>query len=148
MLTKDRRPATTQVTDWRRPTGMPSMDARSRRSPAACTATPMSLRVNQAHTAARQATETITATRSLASKTMGAMCQERCQGNVATAVPMGVWPQSRGMRRLSTTRTWASPMVATVRMRRGERRKRRMTTNSAMAVRRTDATRPVASPTK
>ena len=148
MLTKDRTPATTQVTDWRRPTGMPSMEARSRRSPAACTATPMSLRVNQAHTAARQATETMTATRSSASKTMGAMCQERCQGNVTTALPMGVCPQMRGMRRLSTTRSWASPMVATVRMRRGERRKRRTTTNSTVAVRTTTATRPVARPAK
>ena len=33
MLTKERTPATTQVTDCRRPTGMPSMEARSRRSP-------------------------------------------------------------------------------------------------------------------
>ena len=68
MLTKERTPATTQVTDCRRPTGMPSMEARSRRSPAACTAIPTSLRVNQSDTAARQATETMTATRSLASK--------------------------------------------------------------------------------
>ena len=54
MLTKERTPATTQVTDCRRPTGMPSMEARSRRSPAACTAIPTSLRVNQSDTAARQ----------------------------------------------------------------------------------------------
>ena len=89
MLTKDRTPATTQVTDCRRPTGMPSMDARSRRSPTACTARPTSLRVNQSDTAARQASETMTATRSLASKTTGPTCQARCQGNVATAVAMG-----------------------------------------------------------
>ena len=91
MLTKDRTPATTQVTDCRRPTGMPSMEARSRRSPTACTASPTSLRVNQRDTAARQASETMTATRSSASKTTGPMCQAKCQGNVATvAVAMGV----------------------------------------------------------
>ena len=127
---------------------MPSMEARSRRSPAACTAIPMSLLVNQIDTAARQATETMTATRSLASKTTGAMRQLRCQGNVTTALEIGVWPQSRGMSRLSTTRSWESPMVATVRMRRGERRNRRTTMNSTVAVRTTEATRPVASPTK
>ena len=148
MLTKERTPATTQVTDWRRPTGMPSMEARSRRSPAACTATPMSLRVNQAHTAARETTETMTATRSLASKTIGAMCQWKSHGNVATAVEIGACPQMRGINRLSTTRTWARPMVATVRMRRGERRKRRITTNSAEKVSSTTATSPVARPTK
>ena len=71
MLTKDRTPATTQVTDCSRPTGMPSMEARSRRSPTACTAIPTSLRVNHTDTAARQATETMTATRLLASKTDG-----------------------------------------------------------------------------
>ncbi len=80
MLTKDSTPATTQVTDCRRPTGMPSMEARSRRSPTAWTAIPMSLRVNHRDTAARQATETMTATRSLASKTTGPTCQARCHG--------------------------------------------------------------------
>ena len=69
---------------------MPSMEARSRRSPAACTAIPMSLRVNQSDTAARQATETMTATRSLALKTIGATCQLTCQGKFTTAVAIGV----------------------------------------------------------
>ncbi len=148
METKESTPATTQVIDCRRPTGMPSMEARSRRSPAACTAMPMSLRVNQIHTPARQASDTTTATRSLASKTMGAMCQVKCQGKVTTALAMGVWPHRRGISRLRTTSSWESPMVATVRMRRGERRKRRTTRNSAIAVRSTDATRPVARPAK
>ena len=148
MLTKDRTPATTQVTDCRRPTGMPSMEARSRRSPTACTASPTSLRVNQRDTAARQATETMTATRSLASKTTGPTCQAKCQGKLATAVAMGAWPQIRGISRLRTTRSWDSPMVATVRISRGERRKRRTTRISTVAVRRSEATRPVASPRK
>ena len=148
MLTKDRTPATTQVTDCRRPTGMPSMEARSRRSPTAWVAIPMSLRVNHRDTAPRQATETMTATRSLASRTTGPTCQARCQGNVTTAVAMGTCPQMRGMSRLRTTRSWESPMVATVRMSRGERRKRRTTRISTVAVRRSDATRPVASPRK
>ncbi len=105
MLTKDRRPATTQVTDCRRPTGMPSMEARSRRSPTACTASPTSLRVNQRETAVRQATETMTATRSLAFRTTGPTCHANCQGKLATAVAMGCWPQSRGISRLTTTRS-------------------------------------------
>ncbi len=148
MLTKDRTPATTQVTDCRRPTGMPSMEARSRRSPTACTASPTSLRVNQRETAARQASETMTATRSLASRTTGPTCQANCQGKLATAVAMGAWPQIRGMSRLRTTRSWDRPMVATVRISRGERRKRRTTRISTVAVRRSEATRPVASPRK
>ncbi len=148
MLTKDSTPATTHVADCRRPTGMPSMEARSRRSPAAWTAMPTSVLVNQMETAASASTETMTATASSWSKTMGAMCQAKCHGNVTVALAIGVWPQIRGIRRLMTTRSWESPMVATVRMRRGERRKRRTTTISALAVRRTDATRPVANPRK
>ena len=148
MLTKESTPATTQVSDCRRPTGMPSMEARSRRSPVACTATPMSLRVNQSDTPARQATETMTATRSSALKVTGAMCQVTCHGKLTTAVAIGVWPQMRGMSRLSTTRNWESPMVATVRIRRAERRNRRTTTSSTIAVSRTAATSPVASPRK
>ncbi len=93
MLAKDRTPATTQVTDCRRPTGMPSMEARSRRSPTACTARPMSLRVNQRETPARQATDTMTATRWSAVKTTGPTCQARCQGNEIVAVAIGIWPQ-------------------------------------------------------
>ena len=90
MLTKDRRPATTQVSDCRRPTGMPSMEARSRRSPTAWTASPMSLRVNQSDTAARQATETMTATRSSALNTTGPTCHATCHGNDTVALAMGV----------------------------------------------------------
>ena len=90
MLTNERRPATTQVTDCSRPTGMPSMEARSRRSPTAWTASPMSLRVNQRDTAVRQATDTTTATRSSASKTTGPMCQAKCQGNETVALAIGV----------------------------------------------------------
>ena len=109
MLTKDRTPATTQVTDCRRPTGMPSMEARSRRSPTACTASPTSLRVNQMETAARQATETITATRWSALKTTGPTCQARCHGNDTVALAMGVWPQIRGIRRLSDDQELGQP---------------------------------------
>ena len=148
MLTNESTPATTQVADCRRPTGMPSMEARSRRSPAAWTAMPMSLLVNQSETAARQTTETMTATRSSWSKTMGGMCQAKCHGKVTVALAIGVWPQMRGMSRLITTRSWDRPMVATVRMRRGERRKRRTTRISTVAVRSTDATSPVARPRK
>ena len=148
MLTKERTPATTQVTDCSRPTGMPSIDARSRRSPAACTAIPTSLRVNQRETAARQPTETITATRWLALNTTGLRCQATCQGNVTTALEIGVWPQMRGMSRLTTTRSCDRPMVATVRISRGERRKRRTTRISRVAVSTTEATSPVARPTK
>ena len=90
MLPKDRRPATTQVSDCRRPTGMPSMEARSRRSPTAWTASPMSLRVNQSDTAARQATETMTPTRSSALKTTGPTCHATCHGNDTVALAMGV----------------------------------------------------------
>ena len=61
----------------------------------------------------------MTATRSSALKTTGPTCQVTCQGNVTVALAIGVWPQMRGMSRLSTTRSWESPMVATVRMRRG-----------------------------
>ena len=148
MLTKESRPATTQVTDCRRPTGMPSMEARSRRSPTACTASPTSVRVNQRDTAARQATETMTATRWSAVKTTGPTCQEACHGNDTVALAMGVWPQMRGISRLRTTRSWDNPMVATVRISRGERRKRRTTRSSTVAVRRREATRPVARPRK
>ena len=148
MLTNESVPATTHVIDCSRPTGMPSMEARSRRSPAACTAIPMSVRVNHSDTPARQATDTMTATRSLASKTTGAMCQVKCHGKFTTALAIGVWPQMRGISRLITTRNWDSPIVTTVRISRGDRRKRRMTRISTMAVRSTAATSPVASPTK
>ena len=148
MLTNDRTPATTQVKDCRRPTGMPSMAARSRRSPVARTAMPTPLRVNQKDTAARQPRETTTATRSSAVNTTGATCHVTCQGKFTTAVEIGVCPQMRGMSRLTTTRNWDSPMVATVRIRRGDRRKRRTTTISTAAVRITAATSPVASPRK
>jgi len=79
---------------------------------------------------------------------MGEMCQLNDHGNLTTAVEIGVSPQMRGMRRLSTTRNWESPMVATVRISRGERRNRRTTTNSAQNVRTTTATSPVNKPTK
>ncbi len=81
-------------------------------------------------------------------KTTGPTCQARCHGKDTVALAIGVWPQIRGIRRLRTTSSWDSPMVATVRMRRGERRKRRTTTISTVAVRRREATRPVASPRK
>ncbi len=148
MLTNERTPATTQVADCKRPTGMPSMEARSRRSPAACTAIPMSLRVNQIDTAARHTIETTTATRSLTSNTTGATRQLTCHGNVTAALAIGFWPQMRGISKLRTTRSWASPIVATVRTSRGERRNLRTTTISTVAVRRIEATRPVARPTK
>jgi hypothetical protein len=96
----------------------------------------------------RQATETMTATRSSALKTTGPTCHARCHGNETVALAMGVWPQIRGIRRLTTTSSWDSPMVATVRMSRGERRNRRTTTISTVAVRRREATRPVARPRK
>ena len=124
------------------------MAARSRRSPAACTAMPTSDRVNHADTAARLARDTTTATRSSALNTIGAMCQVWCQGNVITAVEIGVCPQMRGMSRLTTTRNCDRPMVATVRTSLGDRRKRRTTTNSAQKVSTTTATSPVSSPTK
>ena len=148
MLTNDNTPATTQVKDCKRPTGMPSMAARSRRSPVARTAMPTSLRVNQRDTAARHPRETTTATRSSAVKTTGATCHVACQGKFTTAVEMGVCPQMRGISRLTTTRNCDSPMVATVRIRRGDRRKRRTTTISTVAVRSTAATSPVANPRK
>ncbi len=90
----------------------------------------------------------MTATRWSAVKTTGPTCQATCHGKDTVALAMGVWPQMRGIRRLNTTRSWESPMVATVRIRRGERRKRRTTRISTVAVSRSEATRPVASPRK
>ncbi len=80
--------------------------------------------------------------------TMGERPRERCQGKCTLAVPMGVWPQRFGIRRLSTIRAWESPMVATVSISRGDRLKRRTTRISTAVVRTTTATSPVASPRK
>ena len=63
MLMNESSPATTQVTVWSRSTGMPSIAARSRRSPVARMAIPRSVRVNHTATPPRQASETTAAIR-------------------------------------------------------------------------------------
>ena len=61
---------------------MPSMAARSRRSPAACTAMPMSVLVNQSETPIRQADGDDDGDEVVEVNTTGAMCQEKCQGKL------------------------------------------------------------------
>ena len=51
----------------------------------------------------------MTATRSSAVKTTGPTCQARCHGKDTVALAMGVWPQMRGIRRLSDDQQLGQP---------------------------------------
>jgi hypothetical protein len=112
-----------------RRTGIPSRRARSFESAAACTATPMRLRVRKARSDSRMTGTATTATRWSPVKTIGPICSVPVRGDCTDS------KRSRSVNHVGNAicrapRSWATPRVATMRMRRGAVKNRRTTVAS------------------
>ena len=139
--TPDSPPASTHTIRDRCRTGTPRSRARSFESAAARTATPVSLRPkNQARAPSTTGVATRART-SLASKTSGPTVNDRWNGAVKPVMGLR-WAKARGSSTSAAPRIWATPTVATVRIRRGAVKKRRTTTASISAPDRRATTRP------
>jgi hypothetical protein len=147
--------ATIHTTICTRRTGMPSRLARSALSALARTAMPMSVNRKNAASAAMHSPTANMATMSLPPNTTGAISNSspngdgndvgadstsKTRGNASLA--------SDGSARPTPANSWASPSVATVRISRGARANRRMTTTSTSAPSPTATTSPSGSATK
>ena len=103
-----------------RRTGMPSRAARSARSADARTATPVSVNLSTDATTASSTGATTRAITSLASKTTPPS-STRSSNGVGSERTAGPSPHRSGRASAAKASTCDRPMVATVRMRRGER---------------------------
>ncbi len=147
MPTNDRRAASDHTTVCRRLTGTPSRLARSAFSALARMATPMLVNRSRAATPSRASGATMRATRWSDEKTMGSMVKWKVSGKWTWLVA-GRLSQMSGMNTAPSDRSWARPRVATVRMRRGERKNRRMMASSTRAPTSRAPTIPMASERK
>ena len=125
-------------------TGMPSVAARSERSALARTAMPISLRRRKSPSPTSTAITTSTEITSSEWNNWVPTLNSRCQGNSMVLSPMICWPQIFGIRSAPTRKSCEMPMVATVRTRREDLKKRRMRRNSTSAPMITAPTRPMA----
>ena len=139
----DSSPAMAHTMVDRRRTGMPSTSARSAFSDAARTATPSDVRVRN-HASAPATTGTmITMTTWFPVNSTGSSVKLDDSGVRNEFVTSGC-PNSDGRPASTPPRIWARPMVASVRMRRGAQKNRRMTTRSTSAPVAAAATAPSA----
>ncbi len=139
-------PATDHTSVCSRATGTPSRAARSALSALARMAVPAALRRRKAVTATRTIGVTTSPSRSLASKVIAPIWRVASNGGAMRPATRSR-SQSRGSSMATATSTWLRPMVATVTSRRGECEKRRITTRSVVAPRRTAAARPTTTAT-
>ena len=121
----------THTVVWTRPTGTPSVDARSERSAAARIAMPIA---RVAHEAARARPSTIGTTmktiRSLSSKKTPPMLTLMSNGGFSVGRSRSLNPNQPGMNSASAVSSCATPIVATVRTSRGARQNRLMNVRS------------------
>ncbi len=138
-------------------TGMPRRDARSARSAEARRAAPTIVRRRNTARAMTTSGATTMAMASLAVKSRGPMVKSSLNGACtlrlanAFSLPAPVAEFTCFWRNSSspiTVKSWERPMVATVRMRRGARKKRRMIRTSTSAPTASAATSPMPSPRK
>ena len=139
--------ATVQTIVCRRRTGTPSVAARSARSALPRTATPMLLSRSQAASAMNAMGIAIIAITSLPLKIVLPTWNLTENGGSRRLVWKS-WPNAWARNRPAPIRTWERPIVATVRIRRGARKNRRMISVSTTIPSKTAATRPVVNATK
>jgi hypothetical protein len=142
----DNTVAIVQTWTSRRRTGTPSRAARSARSALARTAIPVSVVRSRTASATMRSGATITANRSLASKTTPPNSPDHSNGAGSVRMP-GPSPQSCGRSSDANASTWARPIVATVSSSRGAPKNRRTTSTSARTPTTTAAPSPAVIPT-
>ena len=132
--------ANIHTTECTRRTGMPSSAARSASSAQARMATPRRVRRNSA-SPTNASGITTSATTSFPPKVNGSTVNERSNGagKLCGGRPT---PNHPGRSNPSPASSWARPMVATVRISRGDRKNRRITSSSTAAPRTTAAAIP------
>lgn len=134
--------AIAHTTVWRRFTGTPSIAARSARSAAPRIATPTLERRRNSASATSAAGTRIRVRTSFALKRVGATVKLSSNGG-AMRSPKPSPRKRRGRNSAAPVRSWDRPMVATMRIRRGARKNRRITRISTRIPSTTAAARPV-----
>ena len=124
--------AMTHTWVWSRRTGMPSIDARSGADAAALIATPVSVVRRKAVRPMRMIGATIAAIRSLASKRTAPIVRRNVNGGSNVRM-VGVRCQICGNIAAPKNRNCPTPIVATVTIRRGALKNRRMNASSTIA---------------
>ena len=139
----ERAAASDHTSVWVRRTGMPSIPARSARSALARMAMPTSVKRRNGARATSTTGATISARRSLLSKSCEPSVRWRSKGAATVRSAKVSVPHRRGSRSPPTMRSWDRPIVATMSSRRGLLKNRRMMSISTSAPSTSEATRPI-----